>query len=113
MNPLFPVVEYVVNYNYIVTKLCVNKDKPQLHCNGKCHLMQQFAKQAVADNDQTKQNTFTKTELPLVFVEPIKGFHFLTENYPTFKTITTVAYWQNNYTYLFTSSCLKPPNSFS
>ena len=29
--------------DYIIAKYCVNKDKPEMHCNGKCHLMKQLA----------------------------------------------------------------------
>jgi hypothetical protein len=32
------VTNYLVKYNYYVTVLCENKDKPELKCNGKCHL---------------------------------------------------------------------------
>jgi hypothetical protein len=29
---------YSLNRNFITEKYCVNKNKPSLHCNGKCHL---------------------------------------------------------------------------
>jgi len=35
-----------MNYEYIATKLCENKDKPALKCNGKCHLMKELAKES-------------------------------------------------------------------
>src|SRR5690606_41102997 len=34
VKPIIPVVEYVVFYDYIKNELCVNKDKPELKCNG-------------------------------------------------------------------------------
>ncbi len=46
LKPIFPVIEYAINYDYIAKTLCVNKAKPQMHCNGKCHLMKQLAKTA-------------------------------------------------------------------
>ncbi len=33
---------FQLNVDSIVQKYCVNKDKPQMHCNGKCHLAQQL-----------------------------------------------------------------------
>ncbi|CAM3356099.1 hypothetical protein FLLO111716_05970 [Flavobacterium longum] len=42
-KPVLPVAEYVINYDYISTKLCVNKEKPKLQCNGKCQLMKKLA----------------------------------------------------------------------
>ena len=29
---------FKLNQNYIAATLCVNKNKPQLHCEGKCYL---------------------------------------------------------------------------
>lgn len=41
--PLFSKVSVVlvwkINQKYIIENLCVNKTKPVLKCNGKCHLM--------------------------------------------------------------------------
>lgn len=55
-RPLWPIVNYVANYDYIVENFCVNKDKPELKCNGQCYLMKQLAEQT--DDDQT--NPFEK-----------------------------------------------------
>ena len=44
VRPLAPLIEYSVNYNYIATVLCENKDKPYLECNGKCYLEKQLKK---------------------------------------------------------------------
>ncbi|KFF08310.1 hypothetical protein [Chryseobacterium luteum] len=43
-RPLIPLIEYAVNYDYISTVLCINKNKPDLHCNGKCYLSKELAK---------------------------------------------------------------------
>jgi len=43
-SPLFPFVEYVAKYDYIISEKCENKDKPEMHCNGKCHLKKQIEK---------------------------------------------------------------------
>jgi hypothetical protein len=37
-------INYIINYNYIKTELCLNKTKPQLKCNGKCYLNNQIKK---------------------------------------------------------------------
>jgi len=46
LRPLIPIVNYIVNYDYIVDELCVNRDKPELNCNGRCYLMQALADEA-------------------------------------------------------------------
>jgi hypothetical protein len=38
------VVDYQLNKARITKLYCVNKARPQLHCNGKCHLAQQLRK---------------------------------------------------------------------
>ena len=43
--PALPVIDYLVNYNYIVKELCENRDKPLLACNGKCYLENQVKEQ--------------------------------------------------------------------
>ncbi|SHL76354.1 hypothetical protein [Flavobacterium xinjiangense] len=55
LKPLFPVLEYAVNYEYISKVLCINKDKPKMQCNGKCHLMKELAK-AQEGEKQTSSN---------------------------------------------------------
>ena len=44
LKPILPVLEYAINYDYISKTLCINKAKPKMHCNGKCHLMKELAK---------------------------------------------------------------------
>lgn len=33
---------FKINQDYIAKVLCINRDKPELHCNGKCVLMQRI-----------------------------------------------------------------------
>lgn len=60
LKPIYPVLEYVLQYDYISTTLCKNTNKPELKCNGKCHLVSELAKTA---NDEKpvksdKKNNF-------------------------------------------------------
>lgn len=45
LKPIQPYIEYLANQDYIAEFLCVNKEKPQLQCNGKCHLVKALKKQ--------------------------------------------------------------------
>lgn len=49
---VFPFLEYYANYEYIVTVLCINQDKPELECNGKCHLKKSLKEQT--NEEQSK-----------------------------------------------------------
>lgn len=59
VKPLWPVAEYIINYDYIVTHLCENKNRPQLQCDGKCYLAKMFAKKSRNEH----QNPFAEGEL--------------------------------------------------
>lgn len=45
IRPVLPYVEYVLNYEYISEVLCINQDKPELECDGKCYLRKQVIEQ--------------------------------------------------------------------
>jgi hypothetical protein len=36
---------YLINIDYISKVLCINRDKPEMKCDGKCHLKSQFRQQ--------------------------------------------------------------------
>jgi len=40
------VAEYYANKDFIAKNLCENRDKPMMHCNGKCCLKKKLAKEA-------------------------------------------------------------------
>ena len=42
--------DYILNKDFITANLCVNKAKPILKCNGKCHLAKQLKKQDQKEN---------------------------------------------------------------
>lgn len=64
VKPLWPLAEYLVNYDYIVTSLCENRDKPQLNCDGKCYLTKMFAEKTT-DNDENPFAEGRILEIPL------------------------------------------------
>lgn len=47
-------IDYAVRYDYISQQLCVNKNKPELRCNGKCYLAKELAK---STEDTSKSET--------------------------------------------------------
>ncbi|MBN2868671.1 MAG: hypothetical protein JXK08_08380 [Flavobacteriaceae bacterium] len=69
IRPIFSIVNYsyyAFNIDYIIETYCVNTDKPQLSCNGKCHL----AKQLQATSDKTSKDNIkvlSETFMPVFF----------------------------------------------
>ncbi|GAB3522025.1 hypothetical protein GCM10027442_46580 [Emticicia fontis] len=67
---VYYLIDYTLRQNYIANVLCVNKNKPQLNCNGKCYL----AKRLKAVEEKEKQaghQAFEKFELPIIICEEI------------------------------------------
>jgi hypothetical protein len=86
---LLILADYQLNKSYIIAELCINKSKPKMHCNGKCHLVKQLQKDngsAQAPGCKLKQKTEEQrlTTMPGVtfFDESVElSIHFVyTEN---------------------------------
>lgn len=76
LKPLFPLVDYALNKEYISKNLCENRNKPKMNCNGKCHLMKQLKKATAdvpSDGNTTKGNS--GQEENVVYVNSIFSFN--------------------------------------
>ena len=47
---IVPLIDYAINYNYIVTQLCEQKDEIDNNCKGKCHLSKEIQREAENSN---------------------------------------------------------------
>lgn len=56
VQPALPVLDYLLNYNYIVSEFCENRDKPILTCNGKCYLEKQVEQQLNLSHNKEAPN---------------------------------------------------------
>jgi hypothetical protein len=111
LKPVLPVVDYVVNFEYISKVLCVNKAKPKMQCNGKCHLMKELAKTSESETPISSSKKIASQEFEVLFFEEIKSFkitsiyfdknQFLNSNY------------SDLYSYLNSDSVFRPPISIS
>lgn len=103
-------IEYAVNYDYISQVLCINKDKPALKCNGKCHLMKELAKAADEEKSApTSSNNKKVTAYALndLFVQNLNEFVF---NNGTYTTIAVVnSKYSNLYSNIDLNRIFHPP----
>lgn len=65
LRPVLPLVNYAVNYDYIVKNLCENRARPQLMCNGKCYLAKELSK---TEKQQSQQNKTVKISMIDAFI---------------------------------------------
>jgi hypothetical protein len=80
------------NIDYIVEKYCVNKEKPELKCNGKCHLAKKINLDIPSSKDDTKElGTVSEAFFP-VFKE--KNFKYTLKN---ILQLNTKDYWKRQF----------------
>ena len=112
LKPILPVLDYIVNYDYISKVLCENKAKPELKCNGKCQLMKNLAKESEEEkpiNSDKKNNL--KQEAEVLFFQPVKS---LVVEKIYFQKTTTISYnYSNLYSHLNSCSVFHPPTFIS
>lgn len=73
LRPIHPLVEYYTNQDFFAKVLCINKDKPEMACNGKCILMQKLKRVAAVPEEQTSDSPplqkINLTEYPIGFIQ--------------------------------------------
>lgn len=103
------VTYYELNIDYIVQNYCVNKDKPKLQCNGKCHLAKQLQLTTAENSNLQDQAIVSAFEgfLP-VFQASQTQLEFNSPFYSDSHKV--VIDYNNNYRFLFSGSSFKPPS---
>ncbi len=111
--PLFSrmgvLVYYQANKAYIAKVLCVNKNRPSLHCDGKCYLAQKLK---AAEEREEKQTTERLDKMPEIQL-------FYSSNHFIFNDLCFVEFLQRlpNFTFLanplagMLNSIFRPPQS--
>ncbi len=69
---------FQLNIDYFVENYCVNKNRPELQCNGKCYLMEQLSVSKEQQRNQNATNaglTLIEAFIPL-FMESYVDFSF-------------------------------------
>jgi len=80
--------EYIMDIEQFTELYCENKEKPELKCNGKCHLADQLA-----DSQEEKQDTELQvTSEILLFFADVK---LETEEYFNFYIEKNISYYFN------------------
>lgn len=101
---------YGLNIDLIIERYCVNKDQPQLHCDGKCFLAQQLneASDTNEDNSSKFLNSIFESFIP-VYISPNPDIKF--NKLSSHKSYDNLFRYYNNYVFLFEFNNFKPPIS--
>jgi hypothetical protein len=108
IGKLFVLAWYQVNKTYIAQKLCENRNKPKMHCNGKCQLRKKM--------QQLEQDSPCKPSVPAK-IDKIAILEFLlpanqtTLNNPFSILKKPIIFYDKQYTFSFSNCLLKPPRA--
>ena len=107
LKPILPVADYLINYDYISKVLCENKAKPELQCNGKCHLMKELAKAAEQEKPVSPDKKSQIQETEVLFFQEI---HSLIPRQIYFQSKNAIGnHYSNFYFHLNGDSVFHPP----
>lgn len=101
-----------INQELITQKYCVNKDKPMLHCDGKCYLMKKMNQLDLEEKQERQKFPFPTQKLKQVetpFLPAEFGFDVYSIKIATLKSKLHLLYWSNLYHYDFNKNCFQPP----
>lgn len=104
-------MDYVVNYDYISKVLCINKEKPKLNCNGKCHLIKELAKASDQNTPSSSNKKNTNSQFEILFFELLKPFQIGFGYKCNTEDLSNC--YSNLYAYDSSDSLFHPPNFFS
>jgi hypothetical protein len=95
---------FELNIDSIVENYCVNKEKPELQCNGKCHLATQLGVKSNSSNKASILGSLFEAFVP-VFFETYKSISFY-----NYKSNTKLSWCYNGYlTIVFIDQFDPPP----
>ncbi len=106
LRPLVPLVEYAVNYDYIVKVLCINKNRPEIHCNGKCYLSKELAKTNDSESSPFQKLKNSGQKILDIYILPAITEIRTPEKRPFFNFNFT---YETAYSFLFLTHIFKPP----
>ncbi len=74
-------INYALNQKEITDLFCINKDKPEMKCNGQCHLMQELNKTDSPVDNPEQESNFVEYKLSAFVLDDCKITPFLTSAY--------------------------------
>jgi hypothetical protein len=103
----FICLDYEIRKEFIIKNYCVNKNKPELHCDGKCFLAKKIQAQTDKEEQSALQNFIYKL-LEINTFESQSNFSF--DNQTEIKDSSVKNYFFAEQTTLeFSSSIFHPP----
>ncbi|MVT10843.1 hypothetical protein [Chitinophaga tropicalis] len=99
----FIMLKYKIDQAYIARVLCENRNKPDMHCNGKCYLRKQLQK----DEQQQNNGTTGKEKYEVVYADALQTFNLA----PLAPYSFIIAYYQDPELHTPLFSFFHPPQA--
>lgn len=92
LSPWGTIAYFKLNRKYIAKVLCENRNRPQIHCNGKCYLAKKLKQQQEKQDKETSEKvhntpviqlftpasyTYSFESAVVTFLEPVRFYHQL------------------------------------
>ena len=78
---------YEINKKEIAAKLCVNKNKPGMHCNGQCYLGKQLKK--AEENEKRQNQSLREKDEVFTVYNPLKDVSYI----PSFSFVSYIGHY--------------------
>lgn len=104
VKPVIPYLDYMIRKDLIIEKFCVNKAKPEMHCNGKCHLEKRVKKEIDDSQDHSPFRLQNKKEEAIKYLPSEKAEQKLLLVRKLIKTV-----YQKSYSFEYMPSIFHPP----
>lgn len=98
------VADYQANKEYIMAFLCINRDKPELQCEGKCHLSKKLKAQHESDKKTDERGQKQEVQVNL-YCQNLFNF----PNPKPATIVTTQVNYNCSYTSVAYHSIFHPP----
>jgi hypothetical protein len=95
---------FEVNQKFIAKKLCVNRERPAMHCNGRCYLVRKL--KAADENEKKEKDNSTRLEVN--FFQPSFQFEFK-QKYKEAESVTHPFAYHRDYNHPCLQTVYLPP----
>ena len=104
VKPVIPYLEYMVRKDWIIEKFCINKEKPEIHCNGKCHLEKQLNKEADESDNQLPDQPRQEKKVRMEYLVAINDQETCLQ-----AQNLLIRWYKTGYSFQFSPSIFRPP----
>ncbi|WP_298534479.1 hypothetical protein [uncultured Algibacter sp.] len=103
------VAYYQLNIDYIIENYCINTDKPELQCNGKCHLAKQIQIETNEGSQNGNLNTIAILECFYSIFNNPQDYSFTHDKLFLPQKTKDINNYMNTYSFLHDMTLFRPP----